>query len=104
MKTKHTAALTKRFLLAMNEIVKEGKQKRGKIKSMRAFALSIGESAQNFQKIVTKGQDVSTSMIMKAHLKYRINCNWLFSGKGEMFLDADVEGRIARLERMIKMK
>lgn len=65
-RTKETKAVTERFMSAMFDIIKEQKLKNGKIDTVKAFAESLGQSAQNFSKLGTHGQHVSMPIVEAA--------------------------------------
>lgn len=108
MRTPHTKSLTSRFIEAMHQLISEQKQKGGKIKSYAAFAESIKQSPQNFNKIAKGKQDVSAQIIEASCRVHEINPMFLILGQGEMFLSDDrlnkLESRVSKLERLIKTK
>lgn len=109
MKNNYTKAITERFQQAVLDVVAQNKLKGGKINSLKAFAESIGQSAQNFNKISRNGQHVGLSILEAACRKYGFNPTWLITGEGEMYRQKDVEGivsdleaRLSRIEKIIK--
>lgn len=92
--------ISARFMLVANSIIHYNKVNKGKITTMTAFAESIGQTFQNFYKYKS-GQRVTTQIIEAACKRHKINANYLFYGKGEMFLS---EPGIKRVQILKKMK
>lgn len=84
----------------VNSVIAYHRANNGRITTVIAFAKSVGQTAQNFQKY-KYGQRVTTQIIEAACKKYKINANYLFYGKGEMFL---TEPSIKRAKILKKMK
>lgn len=89
-----------RFMVVVNSIIHYHKVNNGEITTMAAFAESIGQLPQNLNKY-KYGQRVTTQIIEATCKKYKINANYLFYGKGEMFL---TEPSIKRAQILKKMK
>lgn len=87
-------------MVVVNSIIHYHKINNGKITTMVAFAESIGQLPQNLDRY-KHGQRVTTQIIEATCKKYKINTNFLFYGKGEMFL---TEQSIKRAQILKKMK
>lgn len=106
MKNKDHAEATKRFLEAMLDVINKNKLMGGKITSVKAFAESLGQLAQNFAKYTSEQkQNVSAPVIIAACKRYNFNPTWIILGQGEMYLSSDLEGKMSDLEaRMQKIE
>lgn len=86
MKSKKTQAVTDRFIQAMNQVILENRNSGGDIVDYSSYAISLGETPQNFHKVINKGQHVTTRLITIACEIYRISPTWLILNEGDMFL------------------
>lgn len=90
MKSKHHKAVTERFKQAVNTIIYQNKQKGKSPSNMSAFAESIGDNQQNFGKLWSKGQDVTSRLLEPTFRLYGVNPAWIYLNRGEMFLKDEV--------------
>ena len=63
----------------------------GQLKSSATFAADIGVHRQTFYEIQKGRREVRVEMVEEAILKYNFNPAYLFSGKGDMFIEIDDE-------------
>lgn len=109
MKTPRTKAITKRFLEAMYEIIRQHSVKRGKVVNVQEFALSLGYTSANFYKIEYGGRFVGMDILASACAKYRINPTYLILGEGDLFLEPtgvtvdDLSKRVLAMEKKLKL-
>ena len=96
MNKEHTKkAITARFLLICEEVMKEGV-----CKTKKEFAAAVGEHAQNFT-LMEKGQRAPTlEHIAKACDHYGYSPTWVILGRGAHKLVAEKDPLEDRMDRM----
>lgn len=106
----HTPAITKRFLLVADEVIRNGQ-----VDTKGEFAKSVGEHQQNLS-LMEKGTRAPTLEHIALSCKlYGYNPAWLILGVGEKRLKAtdgktiearvgDLETELAAIKRMLKKK
>ena len=88
-------AETKRFIYAIEKLIKEGK-----IKSFKAIAEKAGFSSQDFTDIKTGRKALQTDFLDKISKMSFINKRWVLFGEGDMYTCA--EGKVVKEEEKQK--
>jgi hypothetical protein len=106
----YTPAITKRFLLIVDEVIRSGQ-----VDTKGEFAKSVGEHQQNLS-LMEKGTRAPTLEHIALSCKlYGYNPTWLILGVGEKKLKTsdgktiearvtDLETELAAIKRMVKKK
>jgi hypothetical protein len=96
-KKKHTPAITKRFLLIMDETIKEGK-----CESEADFLTSIGEHRTNLYAYQNGTRSPTLEQVATTCLKYNYAPTWLILGTGDKKMSPKnqktIEDRVSELE------
>jgi phage repressor protein C with HTH and peptisase S24 domain len=79
-----TSDITTRFLQTLDKLVNTGQ-----VNSRRQFALSIGYHAQGISEMAAGRREVPLDLIQKAVQQFKINAQYLFTGKGPEFEGPD---------------
>lgn len=109
-KKKHTPAITKRFLLIMDETIRSGI-----CDSESEFLTSVGEHRQNFPKFVDGTRSPTLEQVATTCLKYGYSPTWLILGTGDKKMNSknqrtledrmsELEATVAALKNQIKRK
>jgi hypothetical protein len=83
----------------------EGLIEEMRIKSIRAFALSINTDPSLFSKVLKSVRPISDSMVKELKEKYGVNPDWLLYGRGEKFgqIPNNDDGNYAKLSTQISI-
>ena len=82
--------VTQRFVQCVQQLINDHK-----VKSMRQFALSLDYLPQGMSEMVNGRRDVTIELMRRAVEKYEINSDFVFTGRGRMFLkDEDPDFRV----------
>lgn len=103
MKSPRTKAITDRFIRAMQVVIHESAANKGKYKDYSAFARSLGELPQNFAKFYNNSQHVTLRIVAAAVVVHGFNPTWIFTNKGNMFLEDSKEETVASLTRQLRV-
>jgi phage repressor protein C with HTH and peptisase S24 domain len=77
------SVVSKRFIECLEKLKVDNR-----IKSCRQFALSLEYAPQSLSDIINGKREVTVELIRKASELYKINTNYLFTGSGELFINA----------------
>lgn len=106
----HTPAITKRFLLIMDEAIRDGHTE-----NRTTFAKSVGEHQQNLSAMEDGARSPTLEQIAAACKVYGYNPTWLILGTGDKRLKAkdqktdderltQLEVEVSKIKRMLKVK
>jgi hypothetical protein len=109
-RTTYTPAITRRFLVIMEETVKEGT-----CESNGAFLESIGEYRQNLYGYLDGSRNPTLEQLATTCTKYGYSPTWVLLGMGDKRMKAgdnksiearvtELEASVARLNKLIKLK
>lgn len=79
-----SSIISERFILAVNQLIKENK-----VKSIRQFCQSINYLPQSISQVIHGQRDVTIDVLRNAIEKYNINPLFLFMGEGSVFIEAE---------------
>lgn len=104
----YTPAITKRFLLIMDEAIRDGHTE-----NRTTFAKSVGEHQQNLTAMQNGSRSPTLEQIATACKMYGYSPTWLILGTGEKKMAAkdektldqrisELEAEVARIKRIVK--
>ncbi len=79
-----THVVTSRFIKCIKHL-----KETGAIHSFRSFALSLDFHAQSLHDIIKEKRNVTIDLIAKVVEHYQLNAQYLYTGKGDMFLNGE---------------
>ena len=109
-KKKYTPAITKRFLLIMDEVIKEGK-----CDTPAEFLISVGEHRQQLYAYLDDIRSPTLEQLATTCTRYGYSPTWVMLGTGDKKMNpkdektiedrvTELEATVAALKNMIKRK
>jgi hypothetical protein len=99
-----TKQITTRFLAQAHEIIGLNKRSGGQYRTLRDFAKSVKSSSTMWSQYNdNEGRNVTLEMVAQMCRVHGVNGEWLLTGKGEKYYNADTSGKLETLEKRMQL-